>query len=296
MEKEKSGNAARLPRRPYGSKGIELSIVGVGGISISEMEQERSNRIVSEAVEKGVNYFDVAPTYGNAEQRMGPALKPYRKNVFLACKTTERKREGAQAELIQSLERLQTDYLDLYQLHAIKDVEKDVDVAFGPGGAMEVFIEAKKSGQVRHLGFSAHSEAAALAAMERYDFDSALFPVNFATMLKNNFGYEVISKAREKGVSILALKSLARQEWPRGDNRRSEYPKCWYQPVTEKEEAKLAMAYTLAQPVTALVPPGDPGLCQWAIDLGLELEPLTKEGKEQLAALSSGLNPLFPRV
>ena len=106
-------------------------------------------------------------------------------------------------ELKRSLERLRTDHLDLYQLHALNNVKKDVDTAFSKGGAMEVFTEAKKSGQVKFLGFSAHSEEAALAAMERYDFDSVLFPVNFACHYKNGFGPKVIAKAREKGVAIL---------------------------------------------------------------------------------------------
>ena len=93
-----------------------------------------------------------------------PARGGSSKNCFLACKTAERKAPQAQAELTQSLQRLRTDYLDLYQLHAITDVEKDVDAVFAKGGAMEVFSAARKSGQIRHLGFSAHSEAAALAS------------------------------------------------------------------------------------------------------------------------------------
>ena len=100
---------------------------------VSGVEQDHANRIVAEAVEKGVNYFDVAPSYGDAEIKLGPALEPYRKDVFLACKTTQRTKEGAAAELKESLKRLRTDHLDLYQLHALSDVQKDVDAAFGPG-------------------------------------------------------------------------------------------------------------------------------------------------------------------
>ena len=123
-----------LPRRRLGRTGEELSIVGFGGIVVLNKEQEHANRSVARAVEEhGINYFDVAPSYGNAEERLGPALEPYRKNSFLACKTTERSAEGAQRELHASLERMRTDYFDLYQLHAIKSLE-DVEKAFGPGG------------------------------------------------------------------------------------------------------------------------------------------------------------------
>ena len=112
-----SKNPARLPQRQYGQTGVKLSIIGFGGIVVDGAEQQHANRLVAEAFEKGVNYFDVSPTYGDAELELGPALKPYRKNVFLACKTGQRRREGASEELNESLKRLHTDYLDLYQLH-----------------------------------------------------------------------------------------------------------------------------------------------------------------------------------
>ena len=120
--------------------------------------------MVRQAYEAGVNYYDVAPTYGDAQQRLSPALEPFRKNVFLACKTAERSRQGSEKELNESLRLLRTDYLDLYQLHALTSKE-DLDKAFGPDGAMETFLKAKKEGKVRYLGFSAHSVEAALAAM-----------------------------------------------------------------------------------------------------------------------------------
>ena len=206
------GNAPKLPQRTYGDTGERLSIIGLGGTAVSGVEQEHANRLVAEAVEKGVNYFDVAPSYGDAELKLGPALEPYRKNVFLACKTEQRTRDGAAAELAGSLQRLRTDHVDLYQLHAISDMQKDVDTAFGKDGAMEAFLEAKKQGRVRYIGFSAHSEEAALAAMDRYDFDSILLPINFATFYKSNFGPRVMEAAKSKGVARLALKALAKQQ------------------------------------------------------------------------------------
>jgi len=286
-------NPARLPRRPYGRTGERLSIIGFGGIVVSSVEQEHADRVVAQAVERGVNYFDVAPTYGDAEIKLGPALEPYRKDVFLACKTTQRTKEGAAAELKESLRRLRTDHLDLYQLHAITDVQKDVDAAFAQGGAMEVFVEAKKQGQVRHLGFSAHSEEAALKAMERYDFDSILFPVNFATFYEGNFGPRVIEAARSKGVAILALKAMARQKWPENDPQRQRYSKCWYQPLTDRQEAGLGLYFTLSQPVTAAIPPGDESLFQMALDLAMEFRPVSEQEKETLRQMARSLNPVF---
>lgn len=288
-----SANLARLPQRDYGMTGVKLSIIGFGGIVVKDAQQQHANHVVAEAYEKGVNYFDVAPTYGNAELKLGPALEPYRKKVFLACKTTQRKREGAAAELKESLKRLRTDYFDLYQLHAITDLEKDVDTVFAKDGAMEVFIEAKKQGQIRHLGFSAHSEEAALAAMERFDFDSILFPVNFATFYKGNFGQKVIAAAKSRGVARLALKSLARQRWPKDDPSRKEYSKCWYQPLTEREEARLGLYFTLSQSVTAAIPPGEESLFRMAVDLAMAFKPISKDDLEKVKQMAKSLNPVF---
>ena len=120
-----NGGTGMLLRRAY-RDGTELSIIGFGGIVVSQVEQSEANDIVAWAVERGVSYFDVAPTYGNAQERLGPALKPYRESAFLACKTTKRDAAGAQAELEGSLRLLQTDHFDLYQFHGVsKDEEAD---------------------------------------------------------------------------------------------------------------------------------------------------------------------------
>jgi len=287
-------NAATLARRPYGKTGMKLSIIGLGGIVVSKIEQERADRIVAEAVEKGVNYFDVAPTYGDAELKLGPALQPYRKKTFLACKTTRRDAEGAEAELTRSLKRLRTDYVDLYQLHAITDVEKDVDAAFAKGGAMETFLAARKAGRVRYVGFPAHSVEAAMAAMDRFDFDSILFPVNFACWCAGNFGPQVIAKAREKGAAVLALKVLAYRAWPsRKDPRRRAVPKCWYEPLFDRDQAALGLRFALSQPVTAALPPGEPALYDLALDLAMNYKPLTGGEQEQVKRWAMKTKPMF---
>ncbi|MGC1481977.1 MAG: aldo/keto reductase [Chthoniobacterales bacterium] len=268
-----SGATGAVPKRPFGKTGIELSVVGFGGIIVRDALQSVANRSVAQAVERGVNYFDVAPNYGDAEIKLGPALEPYRKNCFLACKTQKRDYASAKEEFHRSLERLRTDYFDLYQLHAITDVEKDVEAAFADDGAMKLLREAKKDGRIHHLGFSAHSQEAAFRAMELHDFDSILFPVNFAAYLKGDFGEPVVKAAAEKGMAVLALKVLARQHAPKEDPIRQQYPKCWYQPVVDPEEARLAMSFTLNQPVTSVLPPGE----QRLFDLALDSVPETKK-------------------
>ncbi|HYW94743.1 MAG TPA: aldo/keto reductase [Bacteroidales bacterium] len=280
----------KLEKRSLGRTGEKLSILGFGGIVVMNATPGESDQRVKQAIDYGVNYFDVAPTYGDAELKLGPALKPYRKDVFLACKTQERTREGARRELEASLERLQTDHFDLYQHHAVREM-KDVDTIFAPGGAMEAFIKAREEGLVRFLGFSAHSVEAAMALMERYDFDTILFPVNFATWYAGHFGPQVLEKARQKDMGILALKAMARRPWPEGAKRTNN--KTWYEPLNTPAEAQMGLRFTLSHPVTAAIPPGHEDLFRMALDLATRFDPLNEN--EVLAIKQKGLKgqPLF---
>lgn len=282
-----------LARRAYGNTGIELSIIGFGGIIVSGMEQASADRCVAQAVERGVNYFDIAPSYGDAEHQLGPALEPYRQDVFLACKTTHRDAAGARAELEQSLATLRTDYFDLYQLHALTKIDKDVDAAFAADGIMPMLIEEKRAGRIRHIGFSAHSTQAAMAAMERYDFDSILFPINFATYYESDFGPQVIPRAQQIGAARLALKAMAKGKWQEGDPRRAQYKNCWYEPLFDRELASLALRFTLSQPITAALPPGAEDLFWTAMDIAEDFKPLEEGEYEQLRAMARQVEPIF---
>lgn len=283
---------ARLPRRRLGKTGERLSIIGLGGIVVVGHEQEEATRIVREAYDVGVNYYDVAPSYadGEAEEKLGVALQGIRNRVFLACKTARRDREGADAELRQSLKRLRTDYFDLYQLHAITSLQ-DVEQAFARGGAMEVLQEAKKAGVVKYLGFSAHSVEAALAAMRRFPFDTILFPFNYVCYAEGGFGPQVLKEARSRGMGCLALKAMAYRPWPHGAERT--YPKCWYEPTSDPVQAAQALRFTLSEPVTSAIPPGDVRLFRLALDIATRFRPMSSRERAQWLASARGVEPIF---
>jgi predicted aldo/keto reductase-like oxidoreductase len=280
-----------IPKRPLGRTGEKLSLVALGGLVVAKVDQATADQLVREAIDHGVNYFDVAPSYYDAQDRLGLALKPFRKRVFLACKTLMRDKEGAEKELNESLQKLETDHVDLYQMHALTKTE-DVEQALGPGGAAETFLKAKKEGKIRFIGFSAHSEEAALLAINKFDFDTILFPINFACFLAAGFGPRVVARAREKKMGILALKALARQKWPE-ESMRKQNPKCWYQPVLDPREQDLAFRFTLSQPVTAAVPPGDERIFPRALELAQSFTPLRPDEEVELRDLAATLNPIF---
>ena len=164
----------KIEKRSLGRTGEMLSVIGFGGIVVKDATPGESSGLVKLAIDSGINYFDVAPSYGDAEIKLGPALEPYRKGVILNCKTTKRSRDEARAELEQSLKNLRTDHFDVYQFHAVTTIA-DVDAILGKGGAMETFLAARKEGKIRFIGFSAHSVEAAMAMMDRFDFDTILF-------------------------------------------------------------------------------------------------------------------------
>jgi aryl-alcohol dehydrogenase-like predicted oxidoreductase len=281
----------RIEKRSLGRTGEMLSVIGFGGIVVMNATPEDASQLVKMAIDSGINYFDVAPSYGNAEIILGPALEPYRCKVFLACKTGKRKKAESRVELEQSLINLRTDHFDLYQHHAVTSLA-DVDEILGPEGAMETFLEARREGKIRFIGFSAHSVEAALALMERSDFDTILFPVNYNTFYAGNFGSQVLAKAQAKKMGILALKSMAKGPWPSGADR-SKYSKCWYEPLTDKEDIKMGLRFTLSHPVTAAVPPGEAELFRMALSISGELNPLTDEEIILIKEKALKGNPLF---
>jgi len=279
-----------LEKRSLGKTGEKLSMIGFGGIVVDKATTEQAAARVKEAIDHGVNYFDVAPTYGNADEMLGPALEPYRKDVFLACKTQERKKEGARRELEQSLKYLRTDHFDLYQLHAVTSLE-DVDTIFGKGGAMETFVEAREQGKVKYLGFSAHSVEAAMALMDGFDFDTILFPFNFATWYAGDFGPQVMQRAKEKEMGILALKAMAWRRWEEGEERTID--KTWYRPLTKPEEAREGLRFTLSHPVTAAIPPGHEDLFSMALGLARDFSPMDEEEIQNIKKKAMMTEPLF---
>ncbi len=281
-----------MEKRRYGRTNVKLSVIGFGGIIVMNESQEAANRIVAEAIERGINYFDVAPSYGDAEERLGPALEPYRDSVFLACKTLKRTKKEALEELHQSLKRLRTDHFDLYQLHAVSTLD-DVNQIFSEGGAIEAFLEAREQGLIKYIGFSAHSEEAALALLDRFDFDSILFPINWVCWFQGGFGPRVVEKAKEKNVAILAIKTLAKRKLKEGEKRKR--PKCWYTPVESFDEALMAVRFTLSLPVTAAVSPGYADLLWWMCDAAEMFKPLSEEEMKSIAEKSAGLELIFPQ-
>lgn len=285
-----------IPRRQY-QDDVGLSVIALGGIVLCKMAQDRADRIVDEALEAGVNYFDVAPSYfqGEAEQRMGRAIQGKRDRIFLACKTTQRDAASAQQELEGSLQALGTDHFDLYQFHGLQSLE-DVEQILDTGGAGETFARAQQEGKIRYIGFSTHSIEAGLALMGRAPFQiaSVLFPLNYVCVAEGRWGPQLLDEAKRRGIARLALKAMARTTWPEDLPRvERHHDKTWYEPIADPDLAALALRWTLSRDITAAVPPGTEDLFRLAMDVASDLRPLEPEEEHRLATELAGLTPIF---
>lgn len=285
-----------VARRQY-QDDVELSVIALGGIVLCKMDQGRADRITAEAIDAGVNYFDVAPSYfqGEAEQRMGRAIRGQRDRIFLACKTNKRDGASARRELEDSLRTLGTDHFDLYQFHGLQSIE-EVDRILADGGAGEVFAEAQRKGTIRYIGFSTHSIDAGLALMQRAPFDiaSVLFPLNYVCVTEGRWGPQLLDEAKRRGIARLALKAMARTRWPEDLPRQQRHhDKTWYEPIARPELAALALRWTLSHDITAAVPPGTEDLFRLAMETARDPRPLDEEQQQRLAAELAGLTPIF---
>lgn len=273
-----------------GNTGYAISPVVFAGIVSMNETQRDSDNYLAKAIDLGVNYVDIAPSYGNAEVILGQSLKPYRKDIYLACKTQERTAKEAEAEFHRSLKHLHTDWFDVYQLHAMTTPE-DVKQAFGPGGTMDLVLKLKQEGLVRKIGFSAHDERAALEALKLYDFDTVMFPVNWLLNLGQGIGNELFKLKAEKGFGLLAIKAIVERAWKQeGEREASPWPKSWCKPFDANDrDARLAgMRFSLNQGADALIPPGN-WECQSFMMANIDEVQARPYGPEDEALLQSRL-------
>ncbi len=201
-----------IPKRPFGRTGVSLTVIGQGGARLELMrKQEDARAHVKRAFELGINYFDCAHSYwdGLSEQIYGDVLKDVRKEVFITSKSTMRTSEEATKELDTSLKRLKTDYVDLWQMHAIGTAE-DLEKIFAPGGAIEAFEWAKQQGKCRFIGFTGHHDPdVMLQLLEKYDhFDSVLMPLHAADPSYRSFERGVLPVVLERRMAVQGMKNF----------------------------------------------------------------------------------------
>ena len=287
-----------MEKRRFGRSGHMSTVAIFGGATFWDVTQTTADQTMAQVVEAGVNHIDVAPSYGTAEDRLRPWMASMRDDFFLGCKTMERDKKGAAAELRRSLERLGVDRFDLYQLHAI-DSMAELDKATGPGGALEAVLEAKEEGLLDAIGITGHGLQVAdvfLEALERFDFDSVLLPVSFTMYANSVFRAStetLLARCQERDVAVMAIKTVARGLWH--DKPRTHGT--WYEPLDQLEQIEPAVHFSLSQAVSGLCTAGDikvlPLFLRACESYG---SAMTAGEQEALMATADRYEPIFSRA
>lgn len=247
-----------IPQHPFGRTGHDSTRTLFGAAALGRVTQAEADQTLALLLEYGVNHIDAAASYGDAELRIAPWMAAYRPQFFLATKTEKRTYREAKEELYRSLERLQVDQIDLWQMHILVD-PSEWEIAMGVGGALEAFIEAREQGLVRFLGVTGHGVTIAqmhLRSLERFPFDSVLLPYNYAMMQNPQYAADfetLLAVCQERNVAVQTIKSLTRGPW--GDKPRTH--STWYEPFTEPSEIETATHWVLNRPGVFLDTVGD---------------------------------------
>jgi len=283
-----------IEKRPFGRTGYGSTVTIFGGASLMRGSEKDADLALEVLLKYGVNHIDTAPRYGDAELFIGPWMDKYRKEFFLATKTSKRTYPEAREEIRRSLDRLRVKQIDLIQLHNLGHPD-EWDKALGPGGAIEAAVEAREKGWVRFIGVTGHGWMIAAMhkrSVKRFDFDSVLLPYNYLMHLneryRNEFD-EVVRICQESNTAVQTIKSIARGPWGISPQNRNT----WYQPLEEQEDIDRAVHWVLGRPNIFLNTVGDVKLLPKVLDAASRFQrrPTDKE-MEQLVQRNK-MSPLF---
>ena len=283
-----------METRRFGRTGHMSTIAIFGGAAFWEISQADADKVMEQVIEAGINHIDIAPSYGQAEQRVGPWMPRERGRFFLGCKTMERTKQGAWDEMQRSLKLLQTESFDLYQCHAITTME-ELDSVTMKGGALEAFVEARERGLTKFIGITGHGADAPkiyLEALRRFDFDSILFPLNFVQMANPEFkkyADELIAACKTKDVGTMVIKTITKGPW----GEREHTANTWYEPFDKMDEIQRAVNFALSHEVTGLCTAGDTRILPLVLKACENFKQLDASEMEAMIQSGQQYEPLF---
>jgi predicted aldo/keto reductase-like oxidoreductase len=289
MIKEKT-----MEKRRYGRTNHLSTLAVFGAVALGKLDQPQADEVIKKVIDAGINHIDIAPSYGDAEVRLGPWIPQIRKDVFLGCKTMNREKDEAIKEFHQSLKRLQAESFDLYQLHAVTTIE-ELDACTAKGGALEGVIEMQDQGLTRFIGITGHgmdAPAIFIEALSRFDFDSVLFPINptlFAKEAYREDALALLDLCEEKDVGVMIIKSVAKEPW--GDHQQRYHT--WYAPFDDEEKIEKNVHFALSQKLAHICTPGDYRLLNMVFKACESFEPMTKDEQEALIKAQADLELIF---
>ena len=283
-----------IQEQTFGRTGHSSTRLVFGAAALARVSQARADEILDLLLRYGINHIDTAASYGDSELRIGPWMKARRDRFFLATKTEKRTHREAWDELRRSLDRLQVDRIDLWQMHYLVDPD-EWQVAMGPGGALEAFVEARDQGLVRFLGVTGHDLSIAAMhrrSLDRFDFDSVLLPYNYPLLQNPGYAADVealLELCQQRGVAVQTIKSLARRPW--GNTPQTHAT--WYQPFETQADIDRAVHWVLGRPGIFVNSVADPDLLPMVLDAAARFRQPPSESEMQAASEELDWETLF---
>jgi len=257
-----------IAKQSFGKTKQESSRIIFGGYALSKATQDEADNILELLLKNGINHIDTALIYGNSEKLIGSWMENHRKDFFLATKTRSRSYKGAWKNLRQSLELLNVEYIDLWQMHALTNPQ-GWEKVMSPGGTLEAFIEARDEGLVRFLGVTAHGSKAPFMhkrSLERFDFDAVMLPYNYMRMQNTKYAdnfNELITLCQKRNVAVQTIKSISRRPW--GDNPKT-HNTYFYQPLIDENAIEKSVHWALGLEDSFVITAGDLDLVPQMLD------------------------------
>ncbi|HZU13449.1 MAG TPA: aldo/keto reductase [Chloroflexota bacterium] len=284
-----------IATQPFGRTGHQSTRTIFGAAALGDASQDVADRTLEVLQRYGVNHIDVAASYGDAEERIGPWMGRHRGDFFLATKTGARDRAGAREELHRSLDRLQTDHVDLWQLHNLVD-PAEWDEALSPGGALDAAVEAREQGLVRFIGVTGHGSAIPAMhrrSLERFDFDSVLLPYSYVIMQEPDYAADFEALAAicvDRNVAMQTIKSIAAGPWWGQEHTANT----WYRPLTTQGDIDHAVWWVLGRPDIFLNTVGDVDLLPKVLDAASRFEERPSDEEMTNLTAQREMVTLFP--
>jgi predicted aldo/keto reductase-like oxidoreductase len=283
-----------IPTLPFGRTGHISTRVLFGAAALSRVTQAEADKAVETLMKYGGNHIDTSESYGDSELLLGPWMAKYRDKFFLATKTDGRTYQAAKESIQRSLERLRTDYLDLFQLHAVIE-DSEWEIAMGPGGALEAAFEARQQGLVKFIGITSHSLRAPIIhkkSLARFDFDSILMPWNYQLAQNQEYAANfqaVVKIARAKNTAVQIIKTAQRRLW--GDN--PHWSTTWYEPYKDQKSIDLAIHWALSNPGVFINSAGDVNVMAMVMDAASRYEKPPTDKQMQGLMRTQATEPLW---
>ena len=283
-----------MQKRRFGRTNHMSTLAVFGGVALGQIDQPTADEVVQQVINAGINHIDIAPSYGEAESRLGPWMPRIREDFFLGCKTTQRTKQGAIDEFHASLGRLQVDTFDLYQLHAVTTMD-ELDQCTRTGGSLEGVIEMHKQGLTRFIGITGHgmqTPAIFMEALRRFDFDTVLFPIYPALMANAEYRADALALldlCEEKDVGVMIIKAICKEPWGEQEKRFHT----WYVPFEDQMTIQKNVNFALSHKLTHYCTAGDYRLVGKVLNACENFEPMDAAEQEALIKAQADLELIF---